>query len=134
MMLPDIFLCIRETLSSTPSILCNVLGRCLPLFAKDNTLAEVRRFSVGADANAKDDDFGSTALRVACMKGHLQVAIKLLENGADIDAKNVGSATILYLSYSNGKLAVVIELFGPNDSDGATTNILGKRKHGSEGL
>jgi ankyrin repeat protein len=52
---------------------------------------------------------------------------ELLDRGADIEAKTTLGSTALHLACSNGKLAVVIELLGPNDSSGATTSILGKR-------
>jgi ankyrin repeat protein len=52
----------------------------------------------------------------------------LREHGADIEAKEkYGNNTPLHFACYCGRLAVVVELLGPNDRDGATT-IFGKRK------
>jgi ankyrin repeat protein len=96
--------------------------------AKENNLPEVRRlFSVGADVNAKNQN-GSTPLHWACVMGHVQVFKELVEHGADIEVKdNIGS-TPLHLACCTDHLAAVNELLSPNDSNGTTTTILGKRK------
>jgi ankyrin repeat protein len=96
--------------------------------ARVNNLSEVRRlFSVGADVNAKFSN-GWTTLIVASLNGHLPVVKELLEHGADIEATTIFGSTALHLAGSRGHVAVVNELMSPNDSNGATTTALGKRK------
>jgi hypothetical protein len=102
--------------------------------AKENNVPEIRRLlSVGADIEAKDDD-GWTPLIEASMKGHVQVVNELLVHGADIKATTRFDKTALHCAAWNGHLAVVIELLGhgaeiqSNDTNGASTSILGKRK------
>jgi ankyrin repeat protein len=97
--------------------------------SRENNLPEVRRLlSVGADINAKDNDGSDwTPLIEACNQGHVHVVKVLREHGADIDAKDIDGWTALHGAIANGYVAVVVELLGPNDRDGATT-ILGKRK------
>jgi ankyrin repeat protein len=94
---------------------------------KENSLREVERLlSVGADVNAKDTD-GWTPLHMACYRGHVRVVIELREHGADIGAKTTIGRTPLHCAAFEGHLTVV-NLLSPNDSNGATTSILGKRK------
>jgi ankyrin repeat protein len=93
-----------------------------------NNLPEVRRLlSVGADVNAKDNN-GITPLHWACNKGHVQVFQALLEHGVVIEATDNDGLTALHWAVSQGQMAVVNDLLSPNDSNGATTSILGKRK------
>jgi ankyrin repeat protein len=97
--------------------------------AKENNVPEVRRLlSVGADIEAKDSIYGGTPLHNASYKDHVQVVQALREHGADIEAKTHAGETPLHFACSIGHSAVVIELIGPNDNQGATTSILGKRK------
>jgi ankyrin repeat protein len=96
----------------------NTIDRELIESAAENNLPEVRRLlSVGADVNAYYNDDETVLIEVS-YHGHVQVVNEFMDHGADIEAMT-----------TFGKLAVVIELLGPNDSDhGATTSILGKRK------
>jgi ankyrin repeat protein len=71
---------------------------------------------------------GWTPLLAASNRGHVQVVKELLEHGADIEAYDNDGWTALHFACGNGHAAVVIELLSPNDRNGATTSILGKRK------
>lgn len=54
-----------------------------------------------ANVNAKDDE-GSTALKLAAMKGHTSVVRVLLEKGADPDLKNnYGHTPLMSATWSN---------------------------------
>jgi ankyrin repeat protein len=100
--------------------------------AKENNVSEVRRLlSNGADVNANDQN-GITALHKAIDKGHAQVVKELLDHGAGIEAKDNHGKTPLHCACWNGHLCVVNELLSPNESNGVTTNILGKRKSRAE--
>ena len=46
-----------------------------------------RHLADGADVNAKND-FGSTPLIAAALKGHKEIAELLISEGADVNAKN----------------------------------------------
>jgi ankyrin repeat protein len=107
----------------------NSIDRELFEAAKENNLPEVNRLlSVGADVNVKNTRSGWTPLHWASTNGHVQVFMELVEYGADIEVKDSFGSRPLHLACSYGYLPVVIELLNPNDSNGATTSVLGKRK------
>jgi ankyrin repeat protein len=96
--------------------------------ARENDQPEVSRLlSVGADVNATGHG-DWTPLHWVSYEGYVQVVIELLEHGADTEIKKIGGWTPLHGACCIGHLAVVNELLSPNDSNGATTTILGKRK------
>jgi ankyrin repeat protein len=65
--------------------------------ATESNLLEVcRRFTVGADVNAKDSIFDTTPLHEVSLKGHLQVFQALREHVGDIDAKDIYHDTPLH--------------------------------------
>jgi ankyrin repeat protein len=102
----------------------NTIDRELIEAAKENNLPEVSRLlSVGADVNAKDST-ERTPLHWACLFGHVQVFIELLEHGADIEATTrFAGWTPLHNACFNGHLAVVIELLGHGaDAEAKTGN------------
>jgi ankyrin repeat protein len=95
---------------------------------RENNLPEIRRLlRAGADVDAKSSN-GATPLSEASYRGHSQVFKELVEHGADIEAETSYGYRPLHLACNQGHLAVVNELLSPNDSNGATTSILGKRK------
>ena len=50
-----------------------------------NIEAVKQHLAAGADVNAKDDKFGSTALHSAAKEGHKEVAELLIDKGADVN-------------------------------------------------
>ena len=59
----------------------------------------------GANIEAKDTN-GNTALRLAVVEGHKDIARLLLDRGADIEAKDVDSWTALDSAASCGQEAI----------------------------
>ncbi|MBQ3763698.1 MAG: ankyrin repeat domain-containing protein, partial [Synergistaceae bacterium] len=55
----------------------------------------------GSNVNAKNND-GWTALMLAALNGHADVAEVLLKHGADVNAKNIFGRTALILAAENG--------------------------------
>jgi ankyrin repeat protein len=106
-----------------------IIDEELIVAARENNLAEIRQLlSVGADVNYKDY-LDRTPLHEASCGGHAQVVNKFLEHGADIETKDIDGWTPLHFTCDYGHSAVVIQLLNPNDSNGAITSILGKRKN-----
>jgi ankyrin repeat protein len=81
----------------------------------------------GADIEAMDRD-RRTPLHWASSRSHLPVVIELMDRGADIEAMTSSGMTALHFACWNGHFVVVIQLLSPNDRNGATNSILGKRK------
>jgi ankyrin repeat protein len=98
--------------------------------AAENNVSEVRRLlSDGDDVNVKGNGGSDwTPLTKASYHGHVYVVKVLLEHGADIESKDNRGQTPLHWAATYDRLAVVVELLNPNDSNGTTTSILGKRK------
>jgi ankyrin repeat protein len=104
--------------------------------AQKNNLPEVRRLlRAGADVNGKGSILGETPLHEASLEGHVQVVQVLMEHGADIEAQDCDGFTPLHCAVFFGHLAVFNELLSPgdeiqanNDSNGATTCILGNKR------
>ena len=65
----------------------------------------MKRF--GAEVNPRDN-FEATPLHNTCLKGHLQVAEFLSENGADVLAKNDRGFSPLYLACQERHLEVKV--------------------------
>lgn len=60
----------------------------------------------GAKVNSKDNIYGWSPLHKAAEAGNEKIAEILLENGADVDARNHLGNTPLYIAAINGKLVV----------------------------
>ena len=61
----------------------------------------------GEDVNAKDDQFGWTALMYAATNGHTTVVEVLLDKGADVNATDTKGRTALMLAVQNGRPEIV---------------------------
>ena len=86
--------------------LCAALTR--RAFAAQFGRAEVAQYLLnhGADPEAMDAKYGSTALHTASFNGHLEVAMVLLDAGANVDARNKNELTPLHYAASNGHVAL----------------------------
>ena len=51
-----------------------------------------------------------TPLHLACEKGHIEIAKLLIQNGADVNTKDINERTSIYLAAKNGHLSTVIFL------------------------
>uniref|UniRef100_A0A0D9WLB4 RING-type E3 ubiquitin transferase n=1 Tax=Leersia perrieri TaxID=77586 RepID=A0A0D9WLB4_9ORYZ len=73
------------------SLGCAGLGERLAAAAKDGDAAEAQRLLAANPGLARCNSFGSlnSPLHIAATKGHHQVAALLLENGADVNARNI---------------------------------------------
>ncbi len=78
----------------------------------------------GADPNTKDE-YGSTPLHWAALKGHLDVVELLLKHGADPNVKDEDGSTPLHDAAWNGH-ADVVELLLKHGADPNTKNEYGK--------
>ncbi len=76
--------------------------------ARSGNLEEARRLlALGVDIDAKEDIFAGTALFFASFAGHTQVLALLLENGADVEARNNRGRTALTGASFRGHTEVV---------------------------
>ena len=65
----------------------------------------------GADIDSRDDDdYGSTPLHWACLKGHREIALLLLERGADIEAGDEDGRTPLHFACLRGHVETALLL------------------------
>ena len=65
----------------------------------------------GADIDSRgDDDYGWTSLHYACLKGHREVALLLLERGADIEAGDSIGWTPLHYACDRGHIETALLL------------------------
>ena len=90
-------------------ILCFLFSCCVCTCLEDflkavqkGQVKNVEKFlSDGADANMEDKERGLSALMVACIEGHYEIAQALLSNGANVNAKSSDNLTPLMLALSN---------------------------------
>lgn len=73
------------------SLGCVGLGERLAAAAKDGDAAEAQRLLAANPGLARCTTFGNlnSPLHVAAAKGHHEIAALLLENGADVNARNI---------------------------------------------
>merc|ERR1711968_309362 len=70
----------------------------------------------GADVNAVEEDYQRTPLHYACKKGHNEVALALVINGANVNAVDIEQSTPLHYACEKGniKLAMTLMAKGAN--------------------
>ena len=73
----------------------------------------------GADPNIKDPQSGNTLLTVAALMGHTEIVTLLLENGADVNARNRDDGTALHIAAFFGRAETVKLLL----EEGANTTL-----------
>jgi hypothetical protein len=67
--------------------------------------------SDSANRNVKDEEYGTTPLHWACLKGYMELVIELVDDwDAHIDAKDNDGWTPLHCSSSSGHLEIAQEL------------------------
>ena len=60
--------------------------------------------------DACGDEFQSTPLHHACIKGHMELAMALVDRGADVDARDVAQRTPLHHACRNGHMELAMAL------------------------
>ncbi|PUZ62404.1 hypothetical protein GQ55_4G354800 [Panicum hallii var. hallii] len=88
---------------------CAGLGERLAAAARDGDAAEVRRLLEANPGLARCAAFGSlnSPLHLAAAKGHHEIATLLLQNGADVNARNIYGQTALMQACRFGHWEVV---------------------------
>ncbi|KAL6606559.1 hypothetical protein ACP70R_042212 [Stipagrostis hirtigluma subsp. patula] len=88
---------------------CAGLGERLAAAARDGDAAEARRLVAANPGLARCAAFGSlnSPLHLAAAKGHHEIAALLLENGADVNARNIYGQTALMQACRFGHWEVV---------------------------
>ncbi len=76
----------------------------------------------GADANAKDKKFQSSALMWAAHEGHTDIMNLLIENGAKVDEQRSTGETAFWFTAQKGQLEAMKILV----SHGADINVIGR--------
>ncbi len=76
--------------------------------AEDGDIMNVKEFiKKGADVNAKDNDYGWTALMHASIYGHKEIVEILISNKADVNAKDNDDFTALMYASREGHKEIV---------------------------
>lgn len=76
----------------------------------------------GANVNAKDSEYGSTALMWAAHNGHAETLKILIRNGATIDGKGKKGETALWFAAQKGQIETMKIL----RANGADINVVGR--------
>lgn len=78
--------------------------------AKDRSTSTRLLIKAGANPNAANSRYGTTALMLAAMNGHHEVVTELIAGGAQVNATNKSNTTALILAAQKGHLQVVRQL------------------------
>ena len=79
--------------------------------ARGGDIEAVKEFlAVGADVNAKDDEFGTTPLHLAVQETHKEIVELLIAKGANVNVKDDGGKTPL--DYAEGEIADLLRKHG----------------------
>src|SRR3990167_527415 len=70
-------------------------------YPQEYTLALIKELDA-ADLNSIKNNYGSTALIIATEKGHTDIALLLIEKGADLNIKNRDGDTALIIATEKG--------------------------------
>lgn len=111
------------------------MGELLDAAKNGNMEQAVALLSKGESVNQVGKEYKLTALHLAALHGHLNVAQLLLDNGAKTDARDAWNCTPLHNAAGKGHQAIVEELisFGANPDmetlKGKTPLDLAREKH-----
>lgn len=86
---------------------------------KDRATSARILLQAGANPNAANSRYGTSALMLAAMKGHHEVVTELIRGGVNINATNKAGCTALMLAAREGHAHVVYQL----EQAGANTNM-----------
>ena len=70
----------------------------------------------GADINIQDEEIGATPLFHACCDGSIEIAVELMERGADVTLKTIQGEVPLLASVWNNRVDIIMKLldYGAN--------------------
>ena len=87
--------------------MANLLDAC------ERNLTEVAKSLLqeeGVDVDARDITFQRTALHCACINGNMELAMALVDRGADVDARDEDQWTPLHYACGNGHMDLAMAL------------------------
>ena len=89
----------------------------------------VEAIKAGANVNAKDNEYGNSALMLAAWKGHTEIVNALIKARAEVNAKDKDGRTALMCAAENGRTETVNALIEAGaddltDNEGRTALIL----------
>ena len=87
--------------------MANLLDAC------ERNLTEVAKSLLqeeGVEIDARDETFQRTALHCACINGNMELAMALVDRGADVDARDEDQRTPLHFACANGNMELVMAL------------------------
>ena len=105
--------------ASSNSIIAELVGNAVVLGNKE----EVKKFlAEGINLNQAVNEDGSTALQVAAVFDRTEIALLLIENGADIEVKKNDGATALHVASFFGRVELVKALLEKGADKTVKTN------------
>ena len=87
--------------------MANLLDAC------ERNLTEVAKSLLreeGVEIDARDETHQRSALHWACMKGNMELAMALVNRGADVDARDVNQCTPLHYACDKGNMELAMAL------------------------